>query len=119
MTDWTKPKEVDDVHLAFPVNIDEWLPSWDEIPEDFREGLSDQAHKWRKFQGDWFFGGLMDVEVDLKEGIDEKTAWRHLGTIQGSYDPKHEHKVAAVAWLASLWFNDIRYKKGRRDFSRG
>jgi len=51
------------------------------------------------------FSGLKKSEVPpVKEGIDVNMALRHLHAIQGSFEPKHEYKEAAVAYLASLWF---------------
>ena len=80
----------------------------------FEAGLDalppEDKEKWLAFQSRWFFRGLPETtSLDLKDGIDGKLAIRHLGAIQGSFAPKHEHKMAAVAYLASLWFNDVDY----------
>jgi hypothetical protein len=48
----------------------------------------------------------------MKEGVDGNLAFRHLSAIQRSFTPKHEHKEAAVAYLASLWFEDVDYGEG-------
>jgi hypothetical protein len=42
--------------------------------------------------------------------VDGELAIRHLQVIQASFEPKHEHKEAAVAYLASLWFTDFDYE---------
>lgn len=109
-----RPVPIDDVLLAFPADVTDLMPDMAEIPEEFhswgltyKDGL---AGKWLAFQQRWFMKGLPNtVEVDLKEGIDGDLAFRHLKAIQGSFQPKHEHKMAAVAFLASTWFEDIRY----------
>jgi len=33
-----------------------------------------------------------------------RASTRHLQTIQGSFEPKHEHKQDCVAYFMSLWF---------------
>ncbi len=106
------PQDVDDVTLAFPADVRDLMPGYEDIPKEFKNF---SKNKWVKFQQDWFFAGLGKVEFDPKEGIDPKKAWRHLQAIQGSCQPKHEHKEAAVAYLASLWFDDVRYTLKERD----
>ena len=41
-----------------------------------------------------------DVKADPVEGIDANMAFRHLGCINGSFEPKHEHKMAAAVCCA-------------------
>lgn len=66
--------------------------------------------KWHEFQTKWFYFGLPPgTQFHMKEGIDGKTAVRHLSCIQKSFQPSHEHKVAAVAYLLSLWCNDVTF----------
>jgi hypothetical protein len=101
------PVPVDDVMLAFPADVSDLMPDYDWL----REQVIDP--EWVEFQRRWFFSGLPgSVEIDLKDGIDGETAFRHLKAIQGSFQPKHEHKEAAVAFLASQWFNSIDYGEG-------
>jgi hypothetical protein len=91
------PVEVSDLDIAFPASVRHLLP---EAPRDFPN-----RQKWERFQSDWFGGGLKDVrDLKPKAGIDKTKALRHLKCIQGSFEPKHEDKVSAVAYLASLWF---------------
>lgn len=80
------------------------LPPWNIIPNDYPD-----RSRWREFQHTWFFNGLpADIEITARDGIDPKTAFEHLETIQGSFSPKHEHKMDAVAWLASKWLLKVR-----------
>ena len=75
------------------------MPPHKDIPREFNS----DRNEWTLWQRKWFFEGL-DVTPEPKDGIDAKKAMRHLATIQRSWMPKHEHKEAAVAYLASLWF---------------
>lgn len=109
MTTFAEPTEVNDLRIAFPASVSDLMPEYDDIPAEFRDDAMARG-KWCRFQSDWFFGGLKDLDVTPKPGIDTKAALRHLKAIQGSFEPQHEHKAAAVAYLASLWFDDVKYK---------
>lgn len=105
---YAKPHVVDDVLLAFPAVLGDLLPPLEEIPDDYPN-----RREWLDFQHRWFVGTLpMDAEMQPAEGIDAEVAGRHLATIQGSFAPKHEHKMAAVAWLASRWFARVTTPDG-------
>jgi hypothetical protein len=74
------------------------------------EALPDHGKKWLDFQHAWFYEGLSsDTTMGLVYGIDPAKVFRHLSVIQGSYQPSHQHKQAAVAYLASRWLTDIQY----------
>ncbi|GAB1816077.1 hypothetical protein [Mycobacterium sp. MUNTM1] len=97
---YARPQVVDDVLLAFPAVLGSLLPPFEAIPADYPH-----FREWLEFQNKWFAGKLpTDCEMQPAEGIDAETAGRHLTAIQKSFEPKHEHKMAAVAWLASRWF---------------
>lgn len=103
MTDYSQPHEVSDLMMAFPANLGELLPPMSVIPDDYPD-----KDTWLRFQYDWFHDGLpATVEFYPKRGVDPEKGYRHLRTIQGSFEPKHQHKEAAVAWLASLWFDKV------------
>ena len=89
------------------------MPKMNDIPKEFRNMNS--RNKWNRFQQDWFFNSVPGLQVWPKEEIDPEKALQHLSGIQRSYEPKHEHKVASVAYLASLWFDDITYDGQKRD----
>jgi hypothetical protein len=93
------------VDEAFPAHGLKLMPRYEDIPEEFKRG----ENKWTRFQRDAFHHGCEGLEFDRKEGIDAAAAFRHLQCINGSFEPKHEHKMAAFAYLASLWFEDVRY----------
>lgn len=97
--DWAEPQEVSDVLMAFPGDVMHLMPAYEDVPT--------VDAKWSIFQSHWFLHGLSgDTAINYKDGIDPNKAMRHLACIQGSFEPKHEHKAAAVAYLASRWFND-------------
>jgi hypothetical protein len=93
------PIKVTDADRAFGGRAMEILPPMKAIPAEFHS----MHHPWAKWQADWFYRGLSAMPVP-KEGIDLKLAMNNLATVQGSWEPKHEHKMAGVAYLASLWF---------------
>lgn len=101
LVSWSMPQDVDDSLYAFPADISHLMPSRDEIPSEFRFMRS--TSPWNDWQAQWFFSGLKQQPTP-KPGIDLTNAMRHLSVIQRSFEPKHEHKVEAVAYLASLWF---------------
>lgn len=98
---WATPQEVDDITLAFPSDVLCLMPPYDQIPAEFK-----RTCRWVMFQQDWFYRGIDPAGLIPRGGIDKRSALRHLAAIQGSFDPKHEHKEAAVAYLASRWFTD-------------
>lgn len=97
------PLKVSDMLMAFPAHVmDSMMPAMDDIPEEFHGTRG----KWQDIQSTWFFSGLRDYKFIPKEGVDLDMALRHLRCIQGSFEPQHEHKAAAVAYLMSLWLED-------------
>lgn len=96
--------------LVFPTHVvADYMIPLNDIPKDY-------PHKkfYTDLQSRWFFAGLsLDDIPDAKEGIDETMALRHLQAIQRSFEPKHEHKQACVAYLMSLWFSEPGVKSAR------
>lgn len=98
---WATPRDVvSDLELAFGGEEGLW-PAWVDIPDEFKS----MNHPWAQWQSEWFYRGLKTTPT-AKDGIDADLAIRHLAAIQRSWAPKHEHKQAAVAYLASLWFEE-------------
>lgn len=104
------PQEISDAQLIFPANVAHLMPPAEKIPDEFRDPNEVRYNKWGELFNSWFFGGIdANVTLDPHAGIDVNLAWRHLRAIAGSYEPKHEYKQAAVAYLLSLWFDDVHY----------
>lgn len=94
-----KPIEVSQIELACGGDMRKLMPS--------AEILSHPPRGWggNLFSKLFFDGG--DVShLRAKEGIDGAMALRHIRAIMGSYDPQHEHKAAACAYLFELWFEE-------------
>lgn len=94
------PQPVTTVEVAMgATDTSKLMPAMSEIPDEFKNW----NHPWSRWQSAWFFKGLDGWPV-AKQDIDSDRATRHLTAIQRSFQPSHEHKAAAVAYLASLWF---------------
>lgn len=105
-------KEVSDVMLAFPAGVvrEGYLPAWDDIPKEFKDRGN---NKWRDLFSKLFLTGGqsgMDLYLQAKSDADIGKAWRHINACMGSFEPKHEHKEAGVAFLFSEWFEDYEWK---------
>lgn len=97
------PQQITDLDSVFG-KIEGLLPDKEVIPNEFWNGNT----KWNKIICQWFYDGLpQKTKFIPKEGIDYRTALRHIGSILRSFEPKHEHKEAGCAYLLSLWFDDI------------
>lgn len=109
------PRDVNDVSMVFGANaVEDLMPSYEACKAGLDALPRDERRKWVEFQQRWFFEGLpKTVQVGLRvidgKKVDGDKAFRHLASIQGSFAPKHEHKEAAVAYLASQWFEDVAY----------
>jgi hypothetical protein len=101
------PKAVDDVTLAFPANVEELMPEMVDIPVAFHCG----GHTWGNLLFNaWFFRGLTSLDIVAKPGIDKEMALRHIKAIMRSFQPNHEHKEAACAYLFDLWFEPATWE---------
>lgn len=104
-TQWAKPKPVSDLILAFSANvIGEYLPLETEIPDDFYQC----GNQYNRIVSKIFFGSTNGWDFLLKDGIDLTAFSRHIKVCLGSFEPKHEHKIAGVAYLFPLWCEEIR-----------
>ena len=106
---WEVPQDVNDLDLAFGGACDNLLPTLDEIPDEFKRH---NGTKWNLIVCNWFFSGLKDASKSrTKNGIVADKAWRHMAAVMRSFVPQHEHKEAGVAYLMSLWFDEVTYTK--------
>lgn len=94
--------EVNVIDLAFPCNVSEIMPAYKDIPDQFKHDGS----KWNRFFNDMFFCGIKNVKLKPRPGVDEAKAFAHIRAVSASFEPKREHKEAAVAYLMDQWFED-------------
>ena len=102
--------EVSQIELAFPASVLQFMPKWEDIPDEFK----DRNTKECRLASDWFFCGLSELNGSPREGVDAEKALKHIQMVLGSFEPKHEHKEAAVAFLLREWFEIEGWKVGRR-----
>jgi hypothetical protein len=102
--------DLDAVDVSFG-NI-KHMPRQADIPEQFKRNsgtpFNDAVSKWF-FNGAQSFGsdGLQigNDTFTPKEGVDGKKALRAIKAVLGSFEPKHEHKESACAFMLSEWFD--------------
>ena len=99
-----QPVAVSEANLVFGGRMSELLPPIADIPGEFRRG----DNEFFRVVSRWFHDGLPNgTEFIPKAGIDASKALRHVQAILCSFQPKHEHKIAGVAYLLSLWFERV------------
>ncbi len=103
--DFSWPLSVTGLDCAIGGDMRKLLPPYDLV----RAG--EHITKHRDLVSTWFFCGLKRFDGKPREGIDPKTALGHLAAIMRSWDPPHEHKEAAVAWLIDKWFESVEWEK--------
>lgn len=95
--------ELKDIDVAFG-NIGH-LPKYSDIPEEFKRGST----KWNEITSTWFFSGLpQGTDFIPRKDVDGNKALKAIKAILVSWEPKHEHKEAGVAYLLSQWFEDVK-----------
>jgi hypothetical protein len=112
-TQFKEPQDVEKMDSIFGGNISKLMPRFSALPEEFREYWHNDRNKWCCLANQWMHGDLQGYSFVPKEGIDMQKAFRHAGAIMRSFEPKHEHKIAGVAYLLSLWLND--YEKPQKE----
>lgn len=100
-----QPQTISDVLFAFPGDVLHLMPEYTIIPAEFCN--INHTTEWNQFIFHWLMrGNPFDAwDLHIRPGVDGQLAIRHLATIGRSYQPKHEHKEAAMAWLLSRWFS--------------
>lgn len=91
-----KVQEVNPVEGLSVSVIPKFLPPVEELPKEFWNNSSPLAQKWATVAAEWFYFGLKNAQWKPKEGVDISKAIRHIGMVLGSFEPKHEHKIAST-----------------------
>ena len=89
------------VDVAFPAEVRHLMPRREDIPKSYPRTV-----EWKRFQAKRFYEGLDEKKIFGKPEVDLTKALAHLSCIQRSFEPKHEHKAEAAAWLASQWLDE-------------
>jgi len=96
-----KPIEVTNLDIAFGGKAMKILPAYSAIPGDFKR----ESNKWNSFISRWFFNGLSKNDWPKpKPEVSGKLAMLNIQACLADFEPKHEHKIAGAAYLASQWF---------------
>lgn len=86
------------------------MPKYETLPDDFKRH---NGNDYCKAVSGWFYGGakgtpdglIIDgVKFTAKPGVDRAKALAAIRAVLGSFEPKHEHKEAACAFMLSEWF---------------
>lgn len=96
--------DISDVDYAFPAHVLGLMPEFKNIPEKYKDGNTPA----NAFVNMWFYSGVKGLRATPREGVDGVKAMRHLSAIMRSFEPKHEHKEAACAFLLDEWFSDYQ-----------
>jgi len=87
------------------------MPKFDTLPADFKRH---NGNAYVEAVSNWFFRGakvapngiiINDVKFTAKPGVDANKALRAIKAVLASFEPKHEHKEAACAFMLSEWFD--------------
>lgn len=86
----------DGATAAFGARLQDYPPmsAVPEVRKEFRNAFSTLF-----FKG----GKLADFGLSIKPGLDRDQVMTALRSLMSSFDPKHEHKEAVVAWCLSEW----------------
>lgn len=104
ITDFSKPTPATLIEIAFPAHGISRLPPYSQIPSEYkRDGPSAVS-----FVNDLFYHGFQGAHTCVpRDGIVAGEALSHIAAIVGSYEPKHEHKIAGAAYLVALWLESF------------
>jgi hypothetical protein len=97
---WEKPNP----NASPTQNVHDLMPLEKDIPTSF---WSSYDH-WNKWASTLFFVGMKVAGVpSVKPGIEVGDVDKHLGYVMRSWASEHNHKIASVAYLSSLWFVEV------------
>lgn len=86
------------------------MPKYEKLPEEFQDWHYNPhckaVSKWFYSGAKPFTGGIQlgDDTYMAKPGVDAGKALAAIRAVLGSFEPKHEHKIAACGYMLSEWF---------------
>lgn len=107
--------ELDRIDVAFG-NV-KHLPKYDTLEDDFRN----MSHPCCRAVSMWFYKGAEaapngnGIKIDgtvyrAREGVDVHKALAAIKAALGSFEPKHEHKIAGCGFMLNEWFEAVKPK---------
>lgn len=103
------PQPIDDVDFAYPASVKHLMPSGQEY-ETYRQNWFHGTTWGFKLFNEWFYSGVKGLAMIPKEGINPELATRHIIAIMRSFEPQHEDKTAACAYLLEHWFESATWE---------
>lgn len=98
------PVETSMAERAFPALVSHLMPPYEALPDIGADIDGD----WIRLAADMVLRGVHNRSSFMpKEGIDAEVAFWHLICLRGSYEPKHQVKIASMAFLAECWFQCV------------
>lgn len=90
------------------------MPKYEDVPAEFKAFMRRGQNPFCDAVSHWFYSGAKGVpngvEIDgktfvAKPGVNAAQALGAIQAVLGSFEPKHEHKEAACAFMLSEWFD--------------
>lgn len=94
--------------LAFPMDVSAMMPPYDHKLDYPRR------REFESLVATWFFCGLKNLKTKPRSGVNADKALAHLNCVLRSFEPKHEHKTQAVAFLINEWFEEFSGEAAKR-----
>lgn len=88
-------------HLSPPTRVFVLMPDPGFLVEWRRD--NEVAARWEDTVYSWWYLGI-EITLTAKDDVDPLAAWSHLRAISRSAEPSRTHKIRALAYLASCWF---------------
>ena len=82
----------------------------DDIPDEFYK----TGNPYVKCAQAWLSRGISRFGLKAKPNVQKVHALRHMSVIMRSWEPKHEDKIAGVAYLMSQWFDLVNNQTSKR-----
>lgn len=86
------------------------MPKYETVPDEFKKGRG----VFCDAISEWFFNGAQSatdgikiggITFKAKPGVPAGKALAAIKAVLSSFEPKHEHKEAACAFMLSEWFD--------------
>jgi hypothetical protein len=100
-----EPKEASMAFGAMGPDLKELIPDRADLPEEFQRNWT--HNEWCEVASHIFYKGGSELEFYPKEEVDPSKAFKHIMAVLKSWEPQHEHKIGAVGFLFSEWFDDV------------